>query len=203
MSKFEWMELESISNEIAHAQSRLDAARATKNMGLVQLLEREVAAAAKRRAQVLADITNKLDVRRSARPKPQLVAAQAPEQTSATPQQPEQTQSQEPTQAQQSAQTQSQRVASDEPVPSADIKQGDDSMWDKVTSADIERVKRALASRRSELLARHAEELKALEAEQAEIDVFEKAIAVFTEKFKLTSTAEIIPIEGERVPVPA
>jgi len=31
MSKFEWMELETISNEIAHAQSRLDAARATKN----------------------------------------------------------------------------------------------------------------------------------------------------------------------------
>ena len=75
-------------------------------------------------------------------------------------------------------------------------------MWDKVTSADIERVKRALASRRSELLTRHAEELKVLEAEEAEIDVFEKAIATFTQKFKLTSTAEIIQLEGERVPVP-
>ena len=76
-------------------------------------------------------------------------------------------------------------------------------MWDKLTPADIEHVKRALTSRRSELLARHAEELKALEAEQAEIDVFEKAIAAFTQKFKLTSSAEIIALEGERVPVSA
>ena len=34
MSKFEWMELETLSNEIAHTQIRLDAARATKNLGL-------------------------------------------------------------------------------------------------------------------------------------------------------------------------
>src|SRR5215471_6034082 len=60
MSKFEWMELETLSNEIAHAQSRLDAARATKNLGLAQLLEREIADAMKKRAQVLADITKGL-----------------------------------------------------------------------------------------------------------------------------------------------
>ena len=76
-------------------------------------------------------------------------------------------------------------------------------MWDKLTAADLERVKRGLATRRSEMLARHAEELKSLEAEQTEIDAVEKAIAAFAQKFNLTSTAEVIPLEGERVPVQA
>jgi len=40
MSKFEWVELETSSAEVAQLQSRLDAARVTKNYGLVQLLER-------------------------------------------------------------------------------------------------------------------------------------------------------------------
>jgi len=45
--------------------------------------------------------------------------------------------------------------------------------------SDIERVKRGLATRRAEILARHAEELKALEADESELDAFEKAIATF------------------------
>ena len=73
-------------------------------------------------------------------------------------------------------------------------------MWDKLTAGDLERVKRGLATRRSEILARHAEELKALEADQSEIDVIDKAITAFTQKFKLSSTAEVIPLDGERVP---
>jgi hypothetical protein len=52
-------------------------------------------------------------------------------------------------------------------------------------------------------LARHAEELRTLEAEQSEVDVIEKAIAAFAQKFQLTNTAEVIPLEGERVPVQA
>src|ERR1043166_9764224 len=60
MSKFEWVELETSSAEVAQLQSRLDAARVTKNYGLVQLLEREIAAATERRTRVLADITKGL-----------------------------------------------------------------------------------------------------------------------------------------------
>ena len=60
MSKFEWVELETLSAEVAHLQSRIDAARVTKNYGLVQLLEREIAAATERRTRVLADITKGL-----------------------------------------------------------------------------------------------------------------------------------------------
>jgi hypothetical protein len=78
---------------------------------------------------------------------------------------------------------------------------GDTSMWDKLTAADLERVKRGLTTSRSELLARHAEELKALEAEESEIEAIEKAIALFTQKFKLASTGEVVSLGGERVPV--
>jgi len=177
MSKFEWIELETLSNELAHLQSRLDAARVTKNMGLVQLLERDIADAAKRRAQVLADITNGLGVGSSARRKPQLVAVpvHAPLQTPVEQPQP---------------------AAEVEPIPSpvievssnvlassVDKAEGDVSVWDRLTPADVQRVKRGLATRRSEMLARHAEELKALETEQAEIDAIENAIAAFTQKF--------------------
>jgi len=68
-------------------------------------------------------------------------------------------------------------------------------MWDKLTAADLERVKRGLATRRSEILARHAEELKALEAEQSEIDIIEKAIATFAQKFNLTRSAEALVLD--------
>jgi hypothetical protein len=90
-----------------------------------------------------------------------------------------------------------------EPPTDPDETNGVAAMWDKLTAADLERIKRGLTTRRSEMLARHAEELRALEAEQTEIDVIEKAIAAFTQKFKLTSSAEVVPLEGERVPVQA
>jgi hypothetical protein len=76
-------------------------------------------------------------------------------------------------------------------------------MWDKLTAADFERIKRGLATRRSEMLARHAEELKGLEAQQSEIDAIEKAIVAFTQKFKLASSAEVLPFDGERALAPA
>jgi hypothetical protein len=197
MSKFEWMELETVSNELAHLQSRLDTARVTKNMGLVQLLERDIADAAKRRAQVLADITTGLGVGSSARRKPQLVAVPVHP--------PLQTPVEQP-------QLAKQRV---EPIPtpvtegnssetaSSANKTGDDIVWDKLTPADLERVKRGLSTRRSEMLARHAEELKALDAEHGEIDAIEKAIAIFAQKFKLTKSAEVVPLDAERMPAQA
>jgi hypothetical protein len=190
MSKFEWMELETLSSDIVHTQTRLDAARATKNLGLVQLLERELADALKRRAQVLADITKGLGY---TGPKPRLVPKPGRQPT------------QQPIILQPPVEkAEPQTIAAGaEPDPSANTNKGADFMWDKLTAGDLERVKRGLATRRAEILARHAEELKALEADQNEIDAIEKAIAVFTQKFKLASTAEVIPLEGERVTVQA
>jgi hypothetical protein len=58
-------------------------------------------------------------------------------------------------------------------------------VWNQLSRADIERVKRELDQRRSEMLARHAEELKALEGDQAEIDILEQAIDSLARKFNL------------------
>ena len=190
MSKFEWMELETLSSDIVHTQTRLDAARATKNLGLVQLLEPELADALKKRGQVLAALTKGLGFTGR---KPQLATV------------PIHQREQAPVKQEQSAGKVEPKTvnATTAPAFSFDTEKGVARMWDKLTAADIERVKRGLATRRAEILARHAEELKALEADQNEIDAIEKAIAVFTQKFKLASTAEVIPLEGERVTVQA
>src|SRR5207248_3918035 len=49
-----------------------------------------------------------------------------------------------------------QSIATEEPS------KGIDTMWNQLSRADLERTKRDLDARRSEMLARHAEELKAL-----------------------------------------
>ena len=56
-------------------------------------------------------------------------------------------------------------------------------MWDKITSSDIEQAKHSLSMRRAETLSRHAEEIKALDAEQTEVDQLAAAIATFMSKF--------------------
>ena len=43
-------------------------------------------------------------------------------------------------------------------------------MWDRLTPADIERAKAQAAALREETLNRHAEELRALDADEAEIE---------------------------------
>jgi len=55
-------------------------------------------------------------------------------------------------------------------------------MWEQITPADIERVKHRMVALRGEILKRHAEALKALDAEQTEIAVFERLVAVFANK---------------------
>lgn len=194
MSKFEWMELETLGGQIAHSQKRLEAARATQNFGLVQLLEREIAETEERRARVLADLTRGIDVPPSGERHPapipvgqvqrQRAEAKAPQSAKVVAVAPS-------------------NLTSPKPGPITGTTNGDTSMWDKLTPADLERVKRGLATRRSEMLNRHAEELKALETEQTGIDDIERAIAAFTQKFKLTGSADVVPFEAERVPVQA
>jgi hypothetical protein len=192
MSKFEWVELETLSAELSHLQSRIDAARVTKNYGLVQLLEREIAAATERRTRVLADITKGLskDLPIGRQPKEMPVPAGHPEQPDGT----QEIEIKNETNLANNPRSTNPWVTTDTT--------GDLTMWDKVTADDLERVKRGVATRRAEMLARHAGELKALENEQAEIDAVEKAIAVFTQRFKVAG-AEIVPLGGERVPVQA
>ena len=193
MSKFEWVELETSSAEVAQLQSRIDAARVTKNYGLVQLLEREIGVATERRNRVLADITKGLSNAVPAGQRPiespvQEVHFEPPEEK------------QEPTIRIET--DVSDMVSSTNPRVRTD-QNGDLRMWDKLTADDIKRVKRGFATRRAEMLARHAEELQGLETQEAEIDGVEKAIAVFTQKFKLTSSADVVPFDAERTPAHA
>jgi hypothetical protein len=58
----DWTELENLSGEIADSQSRLAAARATQNHGLVKLLERQILEAEKWRDRLLQQITSRLTV---------------------------------------------------------------------------------------------------------------------------------------------
>src|SRR5205807_2260991 len=63
------------------------------------------------------------------------------------------------------------------------------SVWDQLSRTDLDRVKRELGLRRAELLTRHAEELRALDAEQSEIDAFEEAVDVL--RARAEAAAEI------------
>jgi len=193
MSKLGWVELETLSTEIAHLQSRIDAARASRNYGTVRLLEREMAEVAERRGRVLADITNEFseaptDAQQPTNPPAQGVEGEGKKVDEAREARPD-------------IQAKSLTVVPSANMPLTMDQRGGLDMWDKLTAADLERVKQGLTTRRSEMLARHAEELKSLEAEQSEIDAIEKAIAVFTQKFRPSSIAEVTPLEGERVSV--
>jgi hypothetical protein len=81
-----------------------------------------------------------------------------------------------------------------QPASHVERSEGADIVWNQLTRADIERVKRELDQRRSEMLARHAEELKALDGDQAEINILEQAIDSIARKFKLGS-AEVVSLE--------
>lgn len=56
-------------------------------------------------------------------------------------------------------------------------------MWEQLTPADIERAKTRAAARRCEILAKHAEELRILDVDEAEIDTLERLLASFSEKY--------------------
>jgi hypothetical protein len=69
---------------------------------------------------------------------------------------------------------------------------GGNIMWDQLTPNDIERAKSELDERRAEMLARHAEELKGLEADQSQLETLEQAIASFLRKFNTSSPESAI-----------
>jgi hypothetical protein len=191
MSKLEWVELETLSTEASHLQSRIEAARAARNYGKVRLLEREMAEVSERRNRVLAEITNGLSDAVPTGPQSTTIAANERQSSG-------EDRNHEPA----AKATFANNPTSPDPALATDTA-GDTMMWDKLTAADFERIKRGLATRRSEILARHAQELKTLEAEQREIDAVEKAIAAFTQKFKLAASAEVVALDGERALAPA
>lgn len=61
-------------------------------------------------------------------------------------------------------------------------------MWNALSHADLDTAKQRLKSQREETLLRHAEELRTLENDQAELDELDQLIGAFVEKFKNPAT---------------
>ncbi len=180
--------------------ARLTAARKTQNHGLVKLLQREIAEAEKWRSRLLGHIATRLG---SPDPVPHAdhaapwdvqadVQADTAEEVQAETAEAEQHSSEPVAEAPETG------VALPDPAPCTATIEGETVVWDQLSRTDIERLKRDLGSRRAEILARHAEELRDLEADQAEIDVFELAIDAFARKFKVAGTEVVVPFEGDR-----
>ena len=66
-------------------------------------------------------------------------------------------------------------------------------MWDQLTPADIERVKQRLLRQRGEMLRRHSDELRGLDAEEAEIETLEQLLLAFTKKHLASSASNSEP----------
>jgi hypothetical protein len=60
-------------------------------------------------------------------------------------------------------------------------------MWDRLSHTDLETVKQRLRDHREEILRRHAEELRALEGDRAEIEKLDQLIDAFAKKFQITT----------------
>ena len=66
-------------------------------------------------------------------------------------------------------------------------------MWDTLSRADLEEARQQLRSRREQMLHRHAEELAALDNDEADVQTLNQLIGSFVEKFKLGSTLKPDP----------
>ena len=200
MGSSAWMELETLSNEIADSQGRLEAAKSVGSDGLVQVLEQEIAQLEERRTRILANIAT--SVIGSADSGQQPAAADAVEQreTNAAVENADEENAET---EQRSAVVARPKLASGFATPArasrSDQTEGATNVWNQLSKADFERAKQDLDLRRAEVLARHAEELRSLDTDQAEIDTLEQAIDAFARKFNLQPAGgEVVRLEPGR-----
>lgn len=198
MGSFEWMELQTLNGEIADARSRLVAARSSRNPRVARGLEGEIIAAEARRTRLLAHLTTHL----AANPEPALDPTMA---EGATPQ-PSLAAAEESLPDDTGAEEQSRAVAdlnladsaaAPAPAPQPDSVKGGLIVWEKLTPGDIARATDELGARRAETLARHAEELKGLEADRSEIESLEQAIDEFVRRFPPSAREPDIAMLGQ------
>jgi len=202
MSSYEWMELQTLTSEIAASRARLVAARSAKDNRLARVLEQEVGEAERRRDLLLANITDQVASPAEAAPVLESDVADPPVTLEPTetvlpdndgPEQP----------ATPADLVVAERAASRSAAPRAESTEGGNAVWDQLTPGDIENAKNELAGRREEILARHAEELKAIDADQTQLDTLAEAIELFARKFKPAPQAEgpnaaVVALEEER-----
>jgi len=80
----------------------------------------------------------------------------------------------------------------------ADGVEGGINMWNQLTPNDIERAKHELDARRAEMLARHAEEMRGLAADQSQLETLEQAIESFLRKFNPSPESAVVKLDQER-----
>jgi hypothetical protein len=62
-------------------------------------------------------------------------------------------------------------------------------MWESISHDDIDQAREQLGSLHEEMLRRHAEELRGLDGELAEIETLERLIGAFAEKYKKAASS--------------
>ncbi len=188
MGSFEWMELQTLTSDITAARSRLAAARSTKDHRVARELEAEIAAAEARRARLLAHITSHLAGAPEPAPDPETTedadAHRALAPVGVPPR--DQSDGEEPS-GELVDRTLGESAAPPAAAPKADNREGEIIVWDQLTPGDIGRAKAELDGRRVAMLARHAEELNGLDADQTQLDGLERAIDAFVGKFHPSS----------------
>jgi hypothetical protein len=198
MSSFEWMELQTLTHDIAATRSRLAAARSDKDQRLIRMLEEELGAAEARRDRLLSHITNDLagdsEHRRPAVATEQVDADDSVDADEASLQE---------APAEQQEVRPAAEPGADEPDLPADAStsggEGGRIEWDRLTPGDIDRAKTGLAARRAAILARHAEVLQQLDADDREIEALDQAIEAFADKFRVVAPgAAIVQLDEER-----
>ena len=73
-------------------------------------------------------------------------------------------------------------------------------MWDVLKPTDIAEAQRQLHERRAETLRRQAEELAALEADQADLTALDRLAAAFSSKFKKAAAPAAAPVAVSKKP---
>ena len=209
MISFEWLELETLSREIANLEDRLRQAKSTNNHGLMRIVEQQLDETKARRPRILDEITRKMASTAADAPPPipkpkKAKAAAAARVADAQPA----VTTAASTEAKDDTAKPKDDTADDRAAPAAlpsanpmaNPMEGDSIMWEQLTPDHLERAKRELARRRADILARHADELKELEADQDEIDALDRAIGAFARKFNAPAEngAEVVELEEER-----
>jgi hypothetical protein len=194
MISFEWLEFETLSREVADLEDQLREAKTTKNHGRWQILEPQLAWAKERREKALEAITRHaastatVQAPYASEPNlpPRPVAVEGPP-----------------------APVESQRVMEQRIIttiketlpalsPSFHL-EGACKMWDRLTPAHLNQAQQDLAHRREEMLARHAEELQTIEAEEEHIETLRRAIETFLGKFAQQGPeAEVVQLTQKR-----
>jgi hypothetical protein len=200
MSSYEWMELQTLTSDIAASRARLVAARSAKDNRLARVLEQEISEAERRRDLLLANITNQVagPVEETAAPQPIPIGAPPPLEPAAA----DPPENAEPEQPMPSPYEASAGIGASPPAATA-RPEGESAVWDQLTPGDIQNAKDELATRRAEILARHDAELKALDADQGQLDTLAEAIELFARKFKLpmqaeAANADVVTLEEQR-----